>query len=253
MEPPNFVGEGTGLDQTGSRVRYIVFRAAATSLLLFMGVALFALASCQADQGEAGTRVRAADPAPGRDGIGPPRQAGGSLSSRSGGDRPDPEARLGLPPTEVSPEEQDGGAAGEPSGGADGRSNDDDSSSPYAVEVSIAEQRVRVYRHGELIREMVASTGTPDKPTPAGHFRLQNRGEWFYSRKYQQGAKWWVSFKDWGVYLFHSVPMDAQKQIIPEEAAKLGQPASHGCVRLSVEDARWFYETLPQGTPVHIY
>jgi len=131
---------------------------------------------------------------------------------------------------------------------------DDQTKTPdYRVEVSIEEQRVRVYRAGELVREMVASTGTPDQPTPTGQFRIQNRGEWFYSNKYRQGARWWVSFKGWGKYLFHSVPMDAQQRIIPEEAAKLGQPASHGCVRLSLEDARWFYETIPAGTPVHIY
>lgn len=123
----------------------------------------------------------------------------------------------------------------------------------YRVEVSLSEQRVRVYRDGELLREMIASTGAPDTPTPTGRFRIENRGEWFYSPKYQQGAKWWVSFYGRGKYLFHSVPMDARQQIIAAEADKLGQPASHGCVRLSLEDAFWFYQTVPEGTPVDIY
>lgn len=64
---------------------------------------------------------------------------------------------------------------------------------------------------------------------------------------------WWVSFKNWGVYLFHSVPMDRQKNIIQKEAEKLGSPASHGCVHLQVEQAKWIYENIPEGTPVHIY
>lgn len=126
-------------------------------------------------------------------------------------------------------------------------------SAGYSVEVRLAEQRVLVFQDGVTVREMTASTGTADKPTPTGHFRLQNRGEWFFSQKYQQGGRWWVSFKDWGVYLFHSVPMDADQNIIKEEEARLGQPASHGCIRLTVEDARWFYDTLPEGTPVYIH
>ncbi|GFN23922.1 L,D-transpeptidase [Thermanaeromonas sp. C210] len=123
----------------------------------------------------------------------------------------------------------------------------------YWIEVIIAEQRVRIYHDGDLIKDWPASTGTPDKPTPTGVFAIQNRGEWFFSEKYQQGGRWWVSFKDWGVYLFHSVPMDRQQNIIEAEAARLGTPASHGCVRLATENAKWIYDHIPQGAPVYIH
>jgi len=123
----------------------------------------------------------------------------------------------------------------------------------YWLEVSVGEQKVRVYQDGALIKEWLASTGTPEKPTPLGVFNIQNRGEWFYNSKYKQGAKWWVSFSDWGVYLFHTVPMDQEKQIIVEEADKLGTPASHGCVRLEVKNAKWIYDNIPQGVPVYIH
>lgn len=121
------------------------------------------------------------------------------------------------------------------------------------VEVSLREQKVRVFAGRDVVREMIASTGVDDTPTPAGSFRLQNRGEWFFSEKYQQGGWYWVSFKDWGVYLFHSVPTDREKRFIPEEATLLGVPASHGCIRLALEDARWVYETLPEDTRVEIH
>lgn len=121
------------------------------------------------------------------------------------------------------------------------------------VAVSITEQRVRIYKGRELLRDMIASTGRPDAPTPIGTFTIQNRGYWFFSPKFQQGGYYWVSFKDWGVYLFHSIPADAKGTLIPEEAEKLGEPASHGCVRLSLEDSRWFYENVPQGTRVEIF
>lgn len=123
----------------------------------------------------------------------------------------------------------------------------------YWIEVLVEKQRVRIYKDGLLEKEWLASTGTPDKPTPLGVFAIQNRGEWFFNPKYNQGAKWWVSFKDWGIYLFHSLPMDRNQQIIPEEAAKLGTPASHGCVRLEVDNAKWIYDHIAQGTPVYIH
>lgn len=127
-----------------------------------------------------------------------------------------------------------------------------DSKKPnYRIEVSTSKQKMYVYDHDTLIKEWLVSTGE-NNSTPLGKFTIQNRGKWFFSEKYQEGAKWWVSFKDNGVYLFHSVPMDRQKNIIEEEADKLGVPASHGCIRLKVEQAKWIYDNIPEGTPVYI-
>ena len=55
-----------------------------------------------------------------------------------------------------------------------------------------------------------------------------------------------------GNYLFHSVPVDAEGNVIEEEAKKLGCPASHGCVRLSFPDAKWLYDHVPDGAWVVI-
>lgn len=130
--------------------------------------------------------------------------------------------------------------------------NRNDSNEPnYRIEVSTSEQNVRIFDNNSMIKECIVSTGR-NNSTPLGDFTIQNRGEWFFSEKYQEGAKWWVSFKDYGIYLFHSVPMDREKNIIEKEADKLGSPVSHGCVRMRVEDAKWIYDNIPEGTPVHI-
>jgi hypothetical protein len=127
----------------------------------------------------------------------------------------------------------------------------------YSVLVSIADQRTYVYEGGRLVRSMSCSTGLldGDNDTPLGDFIIDEngskRGQWFYSEKYKEGAKYWVGFIG-GTYLFHSIPMDKNGQVIEAEARKLGKPASHGCVRLSVEDARWFYSTIPSGTRLRI-
>lgn len=125
------------------------------------------------------------------------------------------------------------------------------SSKGYTVKVDISEQKVYVYKDGSLIREMICSTGMEGKDTPVGNFKINHRDTWFYSHKFNQGGMYWVGFigKE---YLFHSVPADENGKIIKEEAEKLGTPASHGCVRLSLEDAKWFYETIPDGTDVII-
>jgi len=41
--------------------------------------------------------------------------------------------------------------------------------------------------------------------------------------------------------------------MIIEEYEKLGSPASHGCIRLKLEEAKWLYEKLPSGVKVIIY
>lgn len=60
-------------------------------------------------------------------------------------------------------------------------------------------------------------------------------------------------YKDHGTYLFHSVPTDCNGNEIKEEAEKLGTPCSHGCVRMSKEDAKWFYENISEGVIVSIH
>lgn len=120
----------------------------------------------------------------------------------------------------------------------------------YRIEVSIGDQKVHVYSGEALIKEWTVSTGV-NNCTPLGNFTTKQKGDWFFSEKYQQGGKWWVAFQ--GNYLFHSVPMDLQQNVIPEEAEKLGIPVSHGCVRLEVDHAKWLYDNIPRGTTVVIH
>jgi hypothetical protein len=120
------------------------------------------------------------------------------------------------------------------------------------VAVDLAgEHNVSVYRGDKLIRRMIASGGRPESPTPPGTYQLYTRGRSFWSAKFGEGAYFYVQFM--GDYLFHSVPFDESGVVKDTEHQRLGQPASHGCVRLSLADAKWFYDNIPDGTIVVIY
>lgn len=113
-------------------------------------------------------------------------------------------------------------------------------------------QKIYIIKDNKVIKEFIVSTGLDKTQTPNGLFIIEPgmRGTWFFSNKYSQGGKYWMGFR--GNYLFHSVPMDRNQNIIPEELAKLGHPASHGCIRLLTEDAEWLYNNINDGTPVLI-
>ena len=120
-----------------------------------------------------------------------------------------------------------------------------------SLEVSLQDQRVYVRDGSELLYTMYASTGMDDS-TPRGSFRIQSeRGDHFYNPSEGMGARYYTSFLNHGVFLFHSVPTDSKGSYIKEEADMLGiRPGSHGCIRLTVPDARWIMQSVPTGTPV---
>lgn len=123
--------------------------------------------------------------------------------------------------------------------------------SNISVDVDLAAQKVYVKSNSAVIYTMIASSGVNDR-TPHGDFTIASRGKSFYNPRESMGAKWWTAFLG-TKYLFHSVPTDSKGNYIESEARKLGSPASHGCVRLTVADAQWFYDQVPSGTHVHIH
>lgn len=122
---------------------------------------------------------------------------------------------------------------------------------PLKINVDISKQRVYVYdAQNRLVQDFVCSSGIPGSDTPTGQYRVAERGYSFFSKKYGEGAYFWVQFM--GNYLFHSVPFDKNQVIEQSQVAKLGTKASHGCVRLSIDDAKWMYDNIPKDTLVTI-
>lgn len=133
-------------------------------------------------------------------------------------------------------------------------------SDTYTVEVDVTNQITTVYRNADrhIVRQMICSTGM-DNYTPLGTFKMEktrpatDRVEWYYITKFKVYVKFATRIT--GSILFHSIPY-AKKDMstIDREAlAQLGDKASHGCIRLLWEDARWISEHCPEGTTVKIF
>ena len=132
---------------------------------------------------------------------------------------------------------------------------------PYLLKVSTKDQRVYAYSWSEktgaytnLARTMICSTGLASTPTPKGsHTAVGPVVRWGYFPKYDVWAQYLYRIS--GPYLFHSVLYDEADESTVKWGSvnKLGSPASHGCIRLKVEDAKWIYNNCPAGTTVTVY
>ncbi|MGL4949552.1 MAG: L,D-transpeptidase [Anaeroplasmataceae bacterium] len=127
-----------------------------------------------------------------------------------------------------------------------------DSKTPYFVYLNLSNQTTYIYEGSlnswKLTKSFLCSTGISGEETPKGIFSINGRDSWFFSKNYEQGGKYWVRFM--GDYLFHSVPFDETQSKIVDDT--LGKAASHGCVRLNVEDSKWIYDNIKDGTKVII-
>lgn len=127
----------------------------------------------------------------------------------------------------------------------------------FWINVRIRQNRVYLMNGNNVVYTMYCSAGYYDhgiSTTPTGTYYVQaERGNSFYNGSLGEGANYWTSFLEHGVYLFHTVPTDANGNYKPYEASQLGiNQGSHGCIRLSVPDAYWFMHNVPTGTKVVI-
>lgn len=103
------------------------------------------------------------------------------------------------------------------------------------------------------VKEMICSVGLPATPTSSGTFYTSAK----FKVKELMGPSWgkYATRVYNGVY-FHSVacsdPNNVTFSLPAAEFNKLGTPASHGCIRMCVRDARWIYENCAIGTQVTI-
>ena len=130
---------------------------------------------------------------------------------------------------------------------------------PFHLVVDVTNQVVTVYSRdaqGEytvVVRQMVCSSGTTKNPSDIGDFVLNgHKARWCFFPTWGDYAQYWTQITS--SIAFHSViyaRVDTMSLSL-KSYYRLGKRASHGCIRLLVDDAKWIYENVGKGTVVTI-
>lgn len=114
------------------------------------------------------------------------------------------------------------------------------------VKVDCYDQLMRVYVDGDLIYVWPISTGRMGYRTPAGHYTPTTLSRMHYSRKYDDAPMPYAIFFRGG-YAIHGT----------YSVGRLGQEASHGCIRLHPANARELFNMVqdygPRSTQIIIH
>ena len=125
---------------------------------------------------------------------------------------------------------------------------------PQLLLVSLRVQAFGAYEHGKLLRWGPVSTGRKEMPTPVGLYHVNWKDQ---ERVSTENEEWLLT---WYMNLDNLSGLSLHQYSLP------GYAASHSCIRLLEEDARWLYSwveqwrltpdstaVLREGTPVVIY
>lgn len=130
--------------------------------------------------------------------------------------------------------------------------------SSYYIKVNRKACTVTVYakdgNNGYIIpvKRFACSVGKPNTPTPVGTFYTPAKYRWHTLMGPSYGQ---YCTRITGSILFHSVAGKnmTSYNLNAKDYNMLGQPASYGCVRLCVRDAKWIYDNCSLKTKVTIY
>ncbi len=117
------------------------------------------------------------------------------------------------------------------------------------IEINLGAQELSYFLGGVRMETFPISSGKPGMHTPSGHFKIDSKHPRAWS-SYGLWMPWWMSLRN-GYFGIHELP--EWPNGAKEGEDHLGTPVSHGCVRLGVGPAEFFYNWAPMGTPVFIY
>ncbi len=136
---------------------------------------------------------------------------------------------------------------------------------PYFIEVDITNQVVTIYttsssgKYDKVVRYMLCSTAQDASKFPEGYWKLKSdrsTSSNIWRTMKSHGTALYAQYvtQITGDYLFHSVPCTAKSHDALDVSRynKLGTADSGGCIRLTVENAKWINENCAAGTTVHM-
>lgn len=121
----------------------------------------------------------------------------------------------------------------------------------WEIQVSLSARRVTVLHAGTVLKRYTVAVGQPVAPTPTGHFAVTD----LLAPSDPTGPYGCCivalsalaphAIQDWSGgnrIAIHSTT----------ETGSIGQPVSHGCLRLTLAEGRWLMSHIPLGTPTLI-
>ena len=105
--------------------------------------------------------------------------------------------------------------------------------------VSIHQKCLTLYEGTEVVAVYPVATGTAGTPTPIGTYRINSR---FAGELGGFGTRFLGLDVPWGQFGIHGT----------NKPGSIGQNASHGCIRMFVQDSEALYGRVPNGTKVVI-
>lgn len=118
------------------------------------------------------------------------------------------------------------------------------------IVIDLSEQRLYLYENDKVVKDYLVSTGKPGMATPQGKFKIYTKNP----RRWSKMASLWMPFwmmieptKGIGIHELPEWPSGYK-----EGADHLGQPVSHGCIRLGVGAAQEVYNWAELGTMVEV-
>jgi hypothetical protein len=122
----------------------------------------------------------------------------------------------------------------------------------WRIDVSLSRRQVTVRDNGRLLRRYTVAIGAPASPTPTGRFAVTDRlltgdptGPYgccilALSATSPHAIQGWSGGDRIAI---HSTP----------DTSSIGEPVSHGCMRLTLAEGSWLIRHVPPGTPAVIH
>lgn len=139
----------------------------------------------------------------------------------------------GLPPTAADPTSAKAVAASV--------NNNITLSEPRRIEIDLSEQRLSAWEGKKLVYSFRVSTGKRSTPTPIGRFQINSK----YRTNRMRGRGYDISDVPYTMYFYKGYAIHGAYW-----HNRFGTPISHGCVNLSVKQARQLYNWTSRGTLV---
>ncbi|RMG79704.1 MAG: LysM peptidoglycan-binding domain-containing protein [Chloroflexi bacterium] len=111
------------------------------------------------------------------------------------------------------------------------------------IVVDLSDSTIYAYENGQLIRSAIVSTGLPATPTVVGDYNIYLK----LDAQTMSGPGYYLPDVPWVMYFYQGYAVHGTYW-----HNNFGQPMSHGCVNLPIDESAWFYNWAPLGTPVHV-